>query len=222
MIEVKNISKSYFVKGKRITILKNINFKIENNESIALLGKNGAGKSTLIRIIGGMELPDTGSIKKDCSISWPVGFAIGFQGSLSAKENAEFVARIYHSNKKSEIKKIVQKVYEFADIGEYFYMPFKTYSSGMKGRVSFALSLALKFDVYLLDELTATGDAAFKKKCKTAIKSLYKKSSFIIATHDLTNLKEYCQRALLIHKKTISVYTDVEEALHQHKKLIKV
>jgi len=222
MIEVKNISKSYFVKGKRITILKNINFKIENNESIALLGKNGAGKSTLIRIIGGMELPDTGSIKKDCSISWPVGFAIGFQGSLSAKENAEFVARIYHSNKKSEIKKIVQKVYEFADIGEYFYMPFKTYSSGMKGRVSFALSLAINFDVYLLDELTATGDAAFKKKCKTAIKSLYKKSSFIIATHDLTNLKEYCQRALLIHKKTISVYTDVEEALHQHKKLIKV
>ena len=95
MIEVKNLSKSYVVKGKRIPILENINFKLNNGESIALLGKNGAGKSTLIRILGGMELPDSGTIKKDCSISWPVGFAIGFQGSLSAKENAEFVSRIY-------------------------------------------------------------------------------------------------------------------------------
>ncbi len=133
MIEVKNLSKSYFIKGKRIPILENINFKVNTKESIALLGKNGAGKSTLIRILGGMEWPDTGSIKKDCSISWPVGFAIGFQGSLSGKENAEFVARIYHSNKKSEIEKVVKSVCKFADIGEYFYMPVKTYSSGMKG-----------------------------------------------------------------------------------------
>ena len=221
MIEVKNISKSYFVKGRRMSILENINFKVKDNESIALLGKNGAGKSTLIKILGGMELPDSGSIKKDCSISWPVGFAIGFQGSLSAKENAEFVARVYQSNKKSEIQRIVKSVYDFADIGEYFYMPFKTYSTGMKGRVSFALSLAINFNVYLLDELTATGDAAFKKKCKEAIKSLYKKSSFIIATHDLNNLKEYCHKALLIHNKSITEYNDIEEALHQHKKLFK-
>ena len=222
MIEVKNISKSYFVRGKRMSILENVNFKVNDNESIALLGKNGAGKSTLIRILGGMELPDSGSIKKDCSISWPVGFALGFQGSLSAEENAEFVARVYHSNKKSEIQKVVQSVYEFADIGEYFYMPVKTYSSGMKGRVSFALSLAIKFDVYLLDELTATGDSAFRNKCKNAIKSLYKDSSFIIATHNLNNLKEYCHRALLIHNRSIEEYSDVEEALNRHNNLLNV
>ncbi len=222
MIEVKNISKSYVVKGKRIPILENINFKINTNESIALLGKNGAGKSTLIRILGGVELPDSGSIKKDCSISWPVGFAIGFQGSLSAKENAEFVARIYHSNKKSEIEKVVKRVCDFADIGEYFNMPVKTYSSGMRGRVSFALSLAIDFNVYLLDEVTATGDLAFKKKCKKAIQNLYNKSSFIIATHELTTLKKYCQRALLIHNKNIIDYSDIEEALLQHKKILNV
>jgi len=217
MIEVNNISKSYFVKGKRIQILKNISFKLSDGESIALLGRNGAGKSTLIRILGGMELPDSGSIEKNCSISWPVGFALGFQGSLSAKENAEFVARIYCSSKKSEINKVVKSVYEFADIGEYFYMPFKTYSSGMKGKVAFALSLAIKFDVYLLDEVTATGDLAFKKKCKKAIKSLHSKSSFIIATHNLANLKSYCQRALLIDNGTITEFDDVKEALNQHK-----
>ena len=220
MIEVANLSKSYVVKGRRIPILENISFKIKNNESVALLGKNGAGKSTLIRIIGGMELADSGSIKKDCSISWPVGFAIGFQGSLSGKENAEFVARIYNSSKKSEIEKVVKSVYEFADIGEYFYLPVKTYSSGMKGRLSFALSLAIDFNVYLLDELTATGDFAFRNKCSEAIQNLHKKSSFIIATHDLTTLKQYCQRALLIHNKTIIDYSDVEEALNHHKKLL--
>ncbi len=179
MIEVQNLSKSYFVKGKKIPILENINFKVKSNESIALLGRNGAGKSTLIRIIGGMELPDTGSVKKDCSISWPVGFAIGFQGSLSGKENAEFVARIYHSRKKSEIEKVVNSVYEFADIGEYFYMPVKTYSSGMRARVSFALSLAINFNVYLLDEVTATGDFAFKKNAKQ-LSNLYIKNQVLL------------------------------------------
>ena len=222
MIEVRNISKSYIVKGKRRPVLQNINFNVNDNESIALLGRNGAGKSTLIRILGGMELPDSGSIKKNCSISWPIGFAVGFQGSLSAKENAEFVARIYLSNKKEEIKNVVKSVYDFADIGEYFYMPFKTYSSGMKGRVSFALSLAINFNVYLLDEVTATGDLAFKEKCKNAIKSLHKKSSFIIATHNLSKLKEYCNRALLLHNGSIIEYADVEEALNQHKKILNV
>ena len=220
MIEVNNISKSYMVKGKRIPVLEKINFKLKDNESIALLGKNGAGKSTLLRILGGMELPDSGYIKKDCSISWPVGFAIGFQASLSAKENAKFVARIYNSNKKSEIKKIIKDVYDFADIGEYFYLPYKTYSSGMKSRVSFGLSLAVNFDVYLLDELTATGDYAFRKKCKEAIKALYKRSSFIIATHDLSNLKEYCNKAILINNRSIIEYSNVEEALMEHKKIL--
>ena len=221
MIKVNNLSKSYMVKGKRIPVLENINFTVKDNESIALLGRNGAGKSTLIRMLGGRELPDSGSIKKNCSISWPVGYAIGFQGSLSGKENAQFVARIYNSNKRSEIKEFVDKVYDFADIGEYFYMPYKTYSSGMKGRVSFALSLAVDFDVYLLDEVTATGDLSFKTKCKEAIRSLYKKSSFIIATHNLTDLKEYCQRALLIHNKSIIEYSNVEDALNHHKEICK-
>ena len=124
------------------------------------------------------------------------------------------------NRKKSEIEKVVNSVYEFADIGEYFYMPVKTYSSGMRARVSFALSLAINFNVYLLDEVTATGDFAFKKKCKAAIQSLYKKSSFIIATHDLATLKQYCQRALLIHNRSIIDYSDVEEALRHHKRLL--
>ena len=167
MIEVKNLTKSFsYDDGKRNFIFKDLNFNINKGESIGLLGGNGAGKSTLIRILGGIEYADSGSVIKNCSVSWPFARASGFQGSLTASENVKFVSKIYGTHSYREIKEKIEIVRDFADIGDYFDRPFKTYSSGMKGRVSFGLSLAFKFDVYLLDEVTATGDMGFREKCK--------------------------------------------------------
>ena len=168
MIEVKNLTKSFiYDDGKRNYIFKNLNFTIKKGVSIGLLGGNGAGKSTLIRILGGIEYADSGYINKTCSVSWPFGIASGFQGSLTASENVQFVSKIYGTHSYKEIKEKIDIVRDFADIGDYFDRPYKTYSSGMRGRVSFGLSLAFRFDVYLLDEVIATGDLGFREKCKT-------------------------------------------------------
>ena len=165
MIKVNNLTKSFTHKGKKITIFKNISFEIKKGESVALLGRNGAGKSTLLRILGGIDHPDSGSVQRDCSISWPVGLVGGFQGSLSARENTIFVSKIYAGLNKESIRKKVKFVEDFAEIGEHFDRPFKTYSSGMRSRVTFGLSMAFDFDTYLIDEVTSAGDAGFKKKC---------------------------------------------------------
>lgn len=153
MIKVSNHTKSYSYQGQRVVILNNISFTIETDESVAILGANGAGKSTLLRLLGGINLLDSGMIQSDSAISWPVGLVGGFQGSLTGRENVTFVSRIYAG--KSEIPRKLRYVEEFADLGVYFDRPFKTYSSGMRSRVAFGLSMAFDFDVYLIDEVTA-------------------------------------------------------------------
>lgn len=212
MIKVRNLTKSYLCGGKRVYIFKNLNFNIKDKESIGLLGGNGSGKSTLLRILGGIDIPDSGTIEKDCTISWPFGVAAGFQGSLSARENIIFVSKIHNWHSKKDIQKKIDIVREFADIGDYFDRPYKTYSSGMKGRVSFGLSLAFKFDVYLLDEVIAKGDIGFKAKCKKAIVDLKKNSSFIIASHNFPFLKANIDKAYILYNKGIKEYNDISLA----------
>ena len=169
MIKVEKISKSYYIDGKKSIIFRDVSFEINKGETVALLGRNGSGKSTLLRILGGVDYPDSGSIKKSGSISWPVGLIGGFQGSLSARENVTFVSRIYCEGNKSQVNKKVKYVEEFAEIGEYFDKPFKTYSTGMRARVTFGLSMAFDFDTYLIDEVTAAGDINFRNKSKKAL-----------------------------------------------------
>ena len=221
MIKVRNLTKSYEYKGKRIYIFKDINFTINHGQSIGLLGRNGAGKSTLLRILGGIDFADSGSIEKDCSISWPFGVAAGFQGSLSAKENIKFVSKIYGTHSNNKIKEKIDIVRDFADIGDYFDRPYNTYSSGMKGRISFGLSLAFKFDVYLLDEVIAKGDAGFKSKCKKALKELRKTSSFIIVSHNYDFLKRNIDLAYLIDNQTLTAYKDVSKAINDTNIILK-
>ena len=220
MIEVKNLTKSFnYDDGKKNYIFKNLNFTIKHGESIGLLGSNGAGKSTLLRILGGIEYPDSGVVKKDCSVSWPFGFASGFQGSLSASENVKFVSKIYGTHSYKEIEEKIKIVRDFADIGDYFDRPYKTYSSGMKGRVSFGLSLAFRFDVYLLDEVTATGDLGFREKCKNALNELRKYSSFIIVSHNYDFLKRNIDKAFILSNKNLKEYYDIDLALKDVKKM---
>jgi capsular polysaccharide transport system ATP-binding protein len=216
MIEVSNLTKSFFYQGKKTTIFKDLSFKIHTGESIAILGANGAGKSTLLRILGGIDLPDSGTIQTDSTISWPVGLVGGFQGSLTGRENVTFVSRIYAEKRKVPEK--VRYVEEFAELGVYFDRPFKTYSSGMRSRVTFGLSMAFDFDVYLIDEVTAAGDQRFREKSKRLLMERKKNADFLMVDHNLWGLKLHCDRAFILDGGKIEEFSDLDEAVALHTK----
>ena len=220
MIDVSNLTKSYYFDSKKVTIFENLSFSIKTGESVALLGANGSGKSTLLRILGGIDQPDSGIIKTDSSISWPVGLVGGFQGSLSARENIVFVSKIYVGSDLQLIKEKIDKVEKFAEIGEYFDRPFKTYSSGMRSRITFGLSMAFDFDVYLIDEITSAGDERFRKKSRKVLSELHKNSDFIMVDHNFYGLKLHCDRALLLNKGKLIQFDDVDTAIKIHKELL--
>ncbi|MCL5501982.1 ABC transporter ATP-binding protein [Escherichia coli] len=215
MIKIENLTKSYRTPKGRHYVFKDLNIELPSGKSVALIGRNGAGKSTLLRMIGGIDRPDSGKIVTDSSISWPVGLAGGFQGSLTGRENVKFVARLYA--KKEELKEKIAFVEEFAELGKYFDMPIKTYSSGMRSRLGFGLSMAFKFDYYLVDEVTAVGDARFKQKCADIFNERHKEASFVMVSHSLNSLKEYCDIGLTLHRDgRINIYDDVAEAIKDY------
>ena len=222
MIEVKNLTKSYVHKGKRVKIFEDISFRVERGESVALLGRNGAGKSTLLRILGGIDLPDSGTIQADVSISWPVGLVGGFQGSLSGRENVIFVSKIYAGNEPDVIQEKVRRVEEFAELGIYYDRPFKTYSSGMRSRVTFGLSMAFDFDVYLMDEVSSAGDERFRKRSRERLEELNQKADFMLVDHNLWGLQFHCNRALLLHNGDLFEFDDLDEAIASHKRLLEL
>ena len=214
MIKVKNLTKSFYYQGRKTTIFRDLNFTIPTGESIAILGANGAGKSTLLRILGGIDLPDSGTIESDVSLSWPVGLVGGFQGSLTGRENVIFVSRIYADKK--EVADKVRYVEDFAELGVYFDRPFKTYSSGMRSRVTFGLSMAFNFDVYLIDEVTAAGDQRFREKSKKILLERKRTSDFLMVDHNLWGLKLHCDRAFILDGGKIEEFSDLDEAVAIH------
>lgn len=212
MIKIENLTKSYRTPKGRHYVFKNLNIEIPEGRSIALIGRNGAGKSTLLRMIGGIDRPDSGKITTNKTISWPVGLSGGFQGSLTGRENVKFVSRLYA--KKDELRDKVDFVEAFSELGKYFDMPIKTYSSGMKSRLGFGLSMAFDFDYYLVDEVTAVGDAKFKMKCDELFDLRHRESNFIMVSHSLNSLKKYCDIALLIDfEDGVELYENVQSAI---------
>ena len=222
MIEVKNLTKSYIHNGQRNYVFKNLSFKINTGESVALIGGNGAGKSTLLRIIGGTDFPDAGEVICDKRISWPVGLKGGFQGSLSGRENTRFVSMIFHGNNKKKIREKINYVENFADIGKYFDKPFKNYSDGMRSRVTFALSMAFDFDIYLIDEVSAAGDFLFREKCKNILEKKLIDSDFLMVNHNLWSLKPLCQKAFVLNEGKISEFNNITDAIKEHKRLLRL
>ncbi len=216
MIRIENLSKSYPTPQGRHYVFKDLNIELPSGKSVAIIGRNGAGKSTLLRMIGGIDRPDSGRIITDSTISWPVGLAGGFQGSLTGRENVKFVARLYAT--RGELKEKVAFVEVFAELGKYFDMPIKTYSSGMKSRLGFGLSMAFKFDYYLVDEVTAVGDARFKQKCAELFKERHRESSFLMVSHSLNSLKEFCDIALFAGRDNkIAYYQSIDDAIAAYK-----
>ena len=196
MIKIENLTKSYRTPTGRHYVFKDLNLEIPSGKSVAFIGRNGAGKSTLLRMIGGIDRPDSGKIITNKTISWPVGLAGGFQGSLTGRENVKFVARLYA--KSNELHEKIAFVESFSELGKYFDMPLKTYSSGMRSRLGFGLSMAFKFDYYLVDEVTAVGDMRFKSKCLNVFNSKKEESCFIMVSHSLNSLKDYCDIAKVL------------------------
>ncbi len=218
MITFKNVSKYYPTKQGRSYVFKDVNIELPTDVNIGVLGPNGAGKSTLIKMMGGADFPNSGEITSNQRISWPLGLQGGLQGSMSGRENVRFVARI---NGHKQTKHIEQQVADFAEIGKYFDEPVKSYSNGMRARVTFGLTMAFDFDfdVLLIDELNAVGDANFKAKSKKLLLEKYDKTKLIMVNHSPAELKQYCQAGLLIKDKALVFYPDLQDALNEYKAL---
>lgn len=208
MIELRDVCKSYETAAGPNCVLDHVSIRFPARTSVGILGYNGAGKSTLLRVIGGAELPDCGQIIRRGNVSWPIGFAGGFNSSLTGEENCRFVARIYGQ----DIDRVVDDAQAFAEIGNYFTMPVRTYSSGMRARLAFGLSMAIDFDVYLVDEVTAVGDKRFQEKCRDAFDERRERSSVIIVSHQTRTLKEYCQQFAVLRDGRLALFDDLGEA----------
>lgn len=212
MIELRNLTKSYRTTGGRKYIFRDLSMTIPPDVSIGLIGRNGAGKSTLLRLIGGIDTPDRGAVITDKSISWPVGLSGGFQGTMTGRDNVKFVSRVYGA-KGEELREKVRFVRDFAEIGDYFDQPVKTYSSGMKSRLAFGLSMAFDFDYYLIDEVMSTGDAHFKKKAMQMFDEKIGKANIILTTHNMGEIRRLCQMVLLVNQGKVTVFDDVEAGI---------
>jgi capsular polysaccharide transport system ATP-binding protein len=208
MIALQNITKYYDTRQGPRLILDNINFTINPGEKIGILGRNGSGKSTLIRLISGAEQPTSGSIKRGMSVSWPLAFTGGFQGSLTGIDNLRFICRIYNT----DIEPIIPQVEAFSELGIYLGEPVKKYSSGMRARLAFALSLAIDFDCFLIDEVIAVGDSRFHAKCKTELFEKRKDRAMIIVSHQPEQIVAHCDKAAVLHNGRLHGFDNVTHA----------
>lgn len=208
MITLSDIRKTYKTRTGPHTVLDGIDLTIRPGEKIGILGRNGAGKSTLIRILSGAERPDSGHILRGMSISWPLAFGGAFQGSLTGLDNLKFICRVYGADYRDKI----DYVQDFAELGKYFREPVKTYSSGMRSRLAFAISMAVEFDCFLIDEIISVGDARFHDKCQHELFERRKDRAFVMVSHEAHNIKKNCNRACVIHGGKLHVFSSVDSA----------
>lgn len=219
MIVVDDVHKRYRTeRGPGRWVLQGVTFTIPTNVSVGLVGRNGAGKSTLLRMVGGIDTPTRGRVERHCKVSWPMGFGGGLQGSLTGRQNAKFVCRIL--GHEADMAERIAFMQDFAEIGASFDEPVKTYSSGMKSRLQFAMSLAFDFDVYISDEVTSTGDAAFRSKANKAFKGLVNRSSLIMVSHSDSTLREFCSAGIWLHEGKAHWFDAIDDALKHYKESI--
>lgn len=215
MISVRNLRKVYRVHGRTQVVLDELNLDLPRGHKLAVMGRNGAGKSTLIRMIGRVELPTSGTIEHGMRVSWPLGFGGAFQGSLTGIDNTRFISRIYQMN----FETVRAFVEEFAELGEHLYKPVKTYSSGMRARLAFALSIAIDFDCYLIDEVILVGDHRFHARCREQLFDRKNERALIIASHDTGLLTEICDSAMILKDGRATYYKNVAEAANAYQQL---
>lgn len=215
MITFKNVSKTYHLRKFHKHVFSDLNFSIQPGDSIGICGANGAGKSTLMRLIAGVEHPTSGSITRKMSTSWPIGYGSCFQVSLTGADNARFIARIYNQPE----AEVLDFVEDFAQLGPYLHQPVHTYSAGMGARLAFGVSLAINFECYLVDEVTAAGDERFRKRCEEELLHRRDNASLIMISHDPGTLRQYCRRGAVVYGGSVIFYDTMEEATEVHHRL---
>lgn len=216
MIIFENVSKAYHTRNGKKIVLDDANFDLPAGFNIGILGGNGAGKSTLLRLIAGAEPPDRGKIIRKARVSFPLGFGGTFHGHLTGRQNVAFVARVYGADP----QKVLRFVSDFSELGEYIDMPVNTYSSGMAAKLAFGLSLAIDFDVYLVDEVTEVGDARFRRRCAEAFAERMKKSDIIMVSHNSQTIKAYCDRGAILQDGSLRLFESIDEAMLSHRRLM--
>lgn len=215
MILVEDVYKRYqTLHGPGPWVLKGVNLAIPPKVNVGLVGRNGAGKSTLLRLIGGIDRPNRGRIERRCRISWPMGRATGLSGSLTGRQNAKFVCRIH--GHEDDIPDRLAFIQDFAELGNAFDEPLSTYSSGMRARLQFALSLAFDFDVYIADESFSAGDAIFRKKAQAAFKRLASRASLIMVSHGEAMLRQFCTAGVWLNNGQAHWFDDIDDALRAY------
>jgi capsular polysaccharide transport system ATP-binding protein len=215
MIELRHLTKSYPSRQGRRYVFRDLSFVFPPGSNIGLIGRNGAGKTTLLRLLGGIDQPDGGAVVTDKTMSWPVGLAGGFQVNLTARENIQFVCRI-HGAHGEDLRSKVRFVQDFAEIGDYFDLPVKAFSSGMRSRVAFGLSMAFDFDYYLIDEVMAVGDAQFRAKSKVVLMERLKQANVILTSHNMADIRQYCNVVLHVDQGRVNVYESVEAGIRAY------
>ncbi|MCW0503731.1 ABC transporter ATP-binding protein [Aeromonas piscicola] len=210
MITLDNVSKYYPTKFGRHYVLKDVSFTLPGDRNIGILGANGAGKSTLLRLLGGMDMPNQGKVIRHSRVSWPLALSGGFQGSMTGRENTRFVCRIHGVHDTAEVEEWVK---EFSEIGLHYELPIKGYSSGMKSKFSFAVSMAFDFDIYLTDEITSVGDARFRQKCIDVFTQKRETASLIMVSHDMKTLRQQCDMGIVLQNGQLTLHDDIEDAI---------
>ncbi|WP_283176230.1 ABC transporter ATP-binding protein [Gemmobacter sp. 24YEA27] len=212
MIVLKGVTKA-FRRGHRLNyVARNINAVFPSRTSVALLGRNGAGKSTLLKVIGGTMRPDSGKVMSSGRISWQIGFAGSFHPDLTGTQNTRFIARIYGVDSDS----LARSVADFAELGDSFDMPFRTYSSGMRARFAFGVSMSIPFSYYLIDEVTSVGDASFRAKCNEVMEDRLSNAGAIVVSHNDTMLRNMCSAGAVLERGILTYYDDVDDAIAHH------
>ena len=215
MIKLDNVFKFYRTHGHLKVVLDHVSIDFMAGRSYGVLGVNGAGKSTMMRLLAGTELPNSGRVKRSARISWPLGFSGGMHPRMTGRENVQFAARVYGA----DARRTIDFVEDFAEVGAYIDAPITTYSSGMLARLAFGLSMAIDFECYLIDEVTAVGDARFAARCKAEFDKRKKRSDIIMISHNMPTIQEYCDRGVVLAGGRLFEFRDVDEAIELYKKL---
>lgn len=212
MIELENITKIYRTRKGQRRVLDDVSLTINRGDRIGVLGPNGAGKSTLVRIIAGAEEPTRGTVRRGMSISWPLGFVGGFQTTLTGYDNLKFIARVYGK----QAKELLPYVAEFSELGHYLHEPVRAYSSGMRARLAFAISMAIDFDCLMIDEVIAVGDKRFQEKSRTELLEKRGDRTMVIITHEMHFIHENCNLVYVVRDGKLLRFEDIEEGIRFH------
>ena len=216
MIRLHRLSKGFWYQGRFKPVIRGVSLTLPTGKSLALLGENGAGKSTLLQIVSGSLRPDRGHVWSDGAISFPVGLRGSLHRDMTGAQNTRFLARVYGVDSE-ELSDFVQ---DFAEIGRHFHMPIRTYSSGMKARLTFGISMGIPFDTYLVDEVTAVGDARFKRKSRAVFRDRMQRAGAIMVSHSMSDLRSYCDAAILLYRGQLEYHDDLETAIKRHQALL--